>query len=139
MWGNSSSNRRDDQIFDLNKETQNKGLKNGSCYKKVKVPVKLVAVLNNCSNNSICRKIWYRWWRYLSKFQKSFLILRNFISLFWDFNRGSTRKEHLQMLVLKSKEKMMERWKRTPFSVTKSVVHHRRFYWPSSQISKQRF
>ena len=33
------------------------------------------------------------------------LMLRNFISFFWDFNRGSTRMEHLQMLVPKSKEK----------------------------------
>ena len=33
----------------------------------------------------------------------------------------------------------MERWKRTPFSVTKTGVHHRHFYWPSPQISKQRF
>ena len=33
--------------------------------------------------------------------------LQNFISFFWDFNGGSIRKEHLQMLVLKSKGK---RW-----------------------------
>ena len=38
-------------------------------------------------------------------FQIFDLILRNFISFFWDFNGGSTRKGHLQILVLKSKEK----------------------------------
>ena len=38
-------------------------------------------------------------------FQIFYLILRNFISFFWDFNGGSTRKGHLQILVLKSKEK----------------------------------
>ena len=38
-------------------------------------------------------------------FQIFDLILRNFISFFWDFNGGSTRKDHLQILVLKSKEK----------------------------------
>ena len=43
-------------------------------------------------------------------FQIFDLILRNFISFFWDFNGGSTRKEHLHILVLKSKQKMMERW-----------------------------
>ena len=32
-------------------------------------------------------------------------MLQNFISFSWDYNGGSTRKEHLQMLVLKSKEK----------------------------------
>ena len=40
-------------------------------------------------------------------FQIFDLMLRNFISFFWDFNGGSFRKQHLQMLVLKSKEK---RW-----------------------------
>ena len=38
-------------------------------------------------------------------FQIFYLILRNFISFFWDFNGGSTRKDHLQILELKSKEK----------------------------------
>ena len=38
-------------------------------------------------------------------FQIFDLILLNFISFFWDFNGGSTRKGHLQILVLKSKEK----------------------------------
>ena len=40
-------------------------------------------------------------------FQIFDLILLNFISFFWDFNGGSTRKGHLQILVLKSKE---EKW-----------------------------
>ena len=72
-------------------------------------------------------------------FQIFDLILRNFISFFRDFNGGSSRKEHLQMLVLKSKEKTMERWKRMPFNVTKTEVHHRHFYWPSPQISNSDF
>ena len=38
-------------------------------------------------------------------FQIFDLMLWNFISFFWDFNGGSFRKQHLQMLVLKSKEK----------------------------------
>ena len=44
--------------------------------------MKLLAVwsINNCSNNLIYRKIWYRWWRYLSKFQKSFLSFSYHIS-----------------------------------------------------------
>ena len=33
------------------------------------------------------------------------LILWNLISFFWDFNEGRTRKEHMQILVLKSKGK----------------------------------
>ena len=36
------------------------------------------------------------------------LILWNFILFFWDFHESSTRKEDLQMHVLKYKEKMME-------------------------------
>ena len=40
------------------------------------------------------------------------------------------------MLVMKSKEKMMEWWKRTSFNVTKPGVRHWNFYWPSTQISK---
>ena len=71
--------------------------------------------------------------KYLSNFFD--LILRNFISFFWDFNGGSTRKDHLQMLVLKSKEKMTVRWKRMPFNVTKTGVHHKHFYWPSPQAA----
>ena len=58
---------------------------------------------------------------------------------FWDFNGGNSRKEHLQMIVLKYKEKMMERWKHTPFNVAKTGVHQRHFYWPSPQIPKQLF
>ena len=34
-------------------------------------------------------------------------LLRNFILFFKDFNGRSTRKEYLQMILLKSKEKMM--------------------------------
>ena len=35
-------------------------------------------------------------------------MLRNFVLFFWDFNGGSSRKEDLQMVLLKSVEKMME-------------------------------
>ena len=36
---------------------------------KVKVSCETISsVKYNCSNTLICRKIWYRWWRYLSKF-----------------------------------------------------------------------
>ena len=34
--------------------------------------------------------------------------LRNFVSFFRDFNGGSSKKEDLQMVALKSEEKMME-------------------------------
>ena len=40
-------------------------------------------------------------------FQIFDVILRNF-TVFWDFNRSSSRKENLQMLLLKSEEKIME-------------------------------
>ena len=77
--------------------TNTKDLKNGSRYKK--------------SKNFL--------WRYVSNskfdtddvqitFQIFDLILQNFILYFWDFNGRSTRKEDLQMLVLESKEKIME-------------------------------
>ena len=72
-------------------------------------------------------------------FQFFDFILLDFISFFWDFNGGSARKEHMQILVLKSKPKMMEQWKRRPFNGTKTGVHRRHFYWPSPQISKKLF
>ena len=40
-------------------------------------------------------------------FQIFDVILQNF-TVFWDFNRSSSRKENLQMLLLKSEEKIME-------------------------------
>ena len=35
-------------------------------------------------------------------------ILRNFLLVFWDFKGGKWKKKDLQMVVLKSEEKMME-------------------------------
>ena len=41
-------------------------------------------------------------------FQMFDFILRNFVLFFWDFNRGSSKKEDLQMVVLKSGGEMIE-------------------------------
>ena len=68
-------------------------------------------------------------------FQIFDLILRNFISFFWDFNGGSTKKEHLQILILTSKGKMMERWKCTPFNATKTGVNHRHLLTKSTNFN----
>ena len=38
---------------------------------------------------------------------RAYGILRNFVLFFWDFNGGSSPKEDLQMIALKSEEKMM--------------------------------
>ena len=37
--------------------------------------------------------------------------LRNFVLFFWDFNGRSNRKENLQMLLLKSEEKLMKNFR----------------------------
>ena len=38
-------------------------------------------------------------------FQIFDFILRSFVSFFWDFNEGNSKKEDLQMVVLKSAKK----------------------------------
>ena len=126
------SNNRSEQT-----NCKTKDLKNGGCYKKVKVSceavssVRLTVLVFDLQKNLIQMMQIF--------FQIFDLILRNFISFFRDLNRGSGRKEHLQILVLKSKGKMMERWKCTPFNATKTGIHHRLFHWSSPQISKQLF
>ena len=104
MWGNSSLYNRDDQIFHIWSEQTNTKQRIWKTVVAIKSKsflwsceqCKVYCSNNlNCSKNLICRKIWYRWW---NSFQIFDLILRNFISFFWDFNRGSNRKGHLQNL-----------------------------------------
>ena len=65
-------------------------MKNGSCYKKVKVSCDAVSsVKYNCSNYLICRKIWCRWCSFLLNVWLNFT---KFL-FFWDFHGSRTKKD----------------------------------------------
>ena len=76
--------------------TNAKDLENGSCCKKAKTSYEAVSKSKFDTDDVQI------------SFQTFDLILWNFILFLWDFNGSSTRKEDLQMLVLKSKKKIME-------------------------------
>ena len=68
-----------------------------------------------------------------------YFILRNFVLFLWGFNGGNSKKEDLQMVLLKSEEKMVENIRGgdvfktswcalcTSSNATKNRVHHRHF------------
>ena len=72
-------------------------------------------------------------------FQFFDLILRHFRSFFWDFNGGSTKKDHLQMLVLKNLRKKWSSDESARPSTLKTGIHHRHFHWPIHKFQSSNF